>query len=81
MSKKDQIELLCYSYISSMFAMFHNPRYRGKNFTWDKFPEMCVTHCQEQIFLSLNISPKFEKRYKNIAKAISLEIANRMVKE
>lgn len=44
--KQNAISLFCYVAVSGLFATFHNPKMRGSEFTWDKFPEMMERHCR-----------------------------------
>lgn len=35
-------QLFVYATVSRMFAMFHNPKLRGPNFSWDHFGSMMM---------------------------------------
>jgi hypothetical protein len=75
--KKLEIANVCYANVSGLFAMFTNPKYRGKNFTWKYF----IEHCEENADLWLvlaNIKGKKEEINAQ-AKIYAKEIAERLV--
>lgn len=79
LSQKKRLEIanVCYANVSSEFAMFNNPKYRGPNFTW----EWWVTHCGKNADLWMSIHDvKGDKALiDSVAKEYSLEIATKLV--
>lgn len=80
-SQKTQIANICYAVVSENFAMFCNPKYRGANFTWDKFEDMQVERCQFQVKLQTPEpkDPKKDKEMHDLAGKFAREIALRML--
>lgn len=75
-SKKKDVALACYAMVSGVFAMMHNPKYRGPNFTWDNFSSMMGEHCKTQIFIHIK---QCNKEIEEYAKECGVEIAERLV--
>ena len=75
-SKKLQIANICYANVSSSFAMFCNPNYRGANFQWDKFKDMMVR--MSDTWLMIHI-PKVTPEMQELAKQYAEEIASNML--
>jgi hypothetical protein len=75
-SKKLQIANICYANVSSSFAMFCNPKYRGANFQWDKFKDMMVR--MSDTWLMIHI-PKVTPEMQELAKQYAEEIASNML--
>lgn len=51
------LQLLTVQMVAGLFADMNNPRNRGPNFSWEKFPEMAAGMARTQIFLYLTCSP------------------------
>jgi hypothetical protein len=62
-----------------MFAMMHNPRYRGPSFTWTNFPEMMRENCRVQVFVSVVSPKKQEKECEEYAAQMGFNIADTLV--
>lgn len=76
-----QISLIAYATVSNLFATFHNEKMRGKNFTWEKFPNLAEKNVKTQIFLSVVLKDeKKQKEAEEYGKKLGLEIASNMVK-
>lgn len=76
-----QIALIAYATVSDLFATLHNPKMRGENFTWDKFPNMVEGIVATQVFL--NVVCKDQKKQKlaeEQGRKFAIEIAEKMVK-
>lgn len=76
-----QIALIAYATVSDLFATFHNPKMRGENFTWEKFPNIVEGIVAAQVFC--NVVCKDEKKQKlaeEQGRKFAHEIAERMVK-
>lgn len=43
-------------------ATMSNPKYRGANFTWERFPEMMAGLCKTQVFMSVPMSERLQKQ-------------------
>lgn len=74
--KKKDVALACYAIVSGMFAMMHNPRFRGPNFKWDEFAESMGERCEVDIFIYVHPCTDEMKAY---AKQCGAEIAERLV--
>jgi hypothetical protein len=74
--KKKDVALACYAIVSGMFAMMHNPRFRGPNFNWDEFAESMGERCEVDIFIYVHPCNEEMKKY---AKQCGSEIAERLV--
>ena len=79
LSKQKQLEIanICYANVAGDFAMFTNPKYRGSNFTWEKFPEMCERLADSWMFIHGVDGPK--DVINALAKQYAREIAERLV--
>jgi hypothetical protein len=79
--QKTRIANICYAVVSDNFAMFCNPKYRGENFTWDKFVDMQADKCRLQVKLQTPESkdPKKDKEIEDLAEKFGREIALKMV--
>lgn len=78
----NQIALIAYATVSNMFATFHNPKMRGENFTWEKFPDIVEGMVATQVFM--NVVCKDQKKQKlaeEQGKKYAREIAQRLIKE
>ncbi|MNV71108.1 hypothetical protein D3C71_1641110 [compost metagenome] len=53
LTKKTQISLACHAIVGDKMSMLLNPKYRGPNFSWDKFPDMMARQCR--IYLPINV--------------------------
>lgn len=79
--KYNAVCLCCYSTVSHMFAVFHNFKYCGVNFTWEHFPEMMEKQCAAQVHLNvLSSSTKQEKEIEALAAKRGREIAEELIK-
>ena len=76
---KDKVSLICHATVASMFASFCNPKFRGPNFTWEKFPQMMEGMCATQVFMA-NIKGD-RQEVEDHAKKTGFEIAKGLVKE
>ena len=84
LSKKLQADGAIFSYalVSDCFASFHNPKYRGENFTWDGFPKMVSEMAEVSCFMSIVCAnDKTLKELKQYVKETSFRIAKRMVEQ
>ena len=77
-SKKLQIANICYAHVSSDFAMFCNPKYRGTNFQWSQFKDMMVRLSQTWLMIHI---PKVTPEMQELAKQYAEEIASNMLKQ
>ena len=48
------VEKMCLTVVGEMFASFHNPKFRGPNFTWGGFPDLVSNLCAQQIAIHSN---------------------------
>lgn len=76
--QKQEIELVCYSVVTHLFAMMHNPKYRGSAFTWEKFPEMMRSQCASRAFMNLVLSAD-TKAVEAYAGDFGFKVATKMV--
>jgi hypothetical protein len=83
LSKKKQMEvsLYCYAAVGGMMASMLNDKYRGKSFTWAKFPEMMERHCEINVCLSVVMSEQQQPACRKLASKTGKEIAESWVKE
>jgi len=75
----DKISLQCYAIAVHHISMFYNPKMTGKNFTWEKFPEMLAEFCRNYSFLICE-NEKKKKAYEDHAYKTGLEIGKQSVK-
>ena len=78
-SAKKQLEIanVCYANVAGDFAMFTNPKYRGANFSWERFPDMCERHAEGWMFIHGVRGDK--QKINDTAKQYAREIAERLV--
>lgn len=76
--KTMEIANVCYANVSSRFAIFHNPRMRGPNFTWEWWVDHCESSAEDWVFIH-NIKGPREEVVK-LARSQSREIAEYLVK-
>jgi hypothetical protein len=74
----DRVSLVCHATVANMFAMFCNEKYRGENFTWDKFPKMMAGQCRSQVFMA-DIRGKNQNEVFEHAEKTGFDIAKHMV--
>lgn len=75
-----QIALIAYATVSDLFATFHNPKMRGENFTWEKFPNIVEGMVATQVFM--NVVCKDKKKQKEAeeqGKKYAREIAEKLI--
>lgn len=79
--KRLEIANVCYANVAGDFAMFTNPKYRGENFSWERFPDMCERHAEGWMFIHgvSRSGAKNENEVKQTAKQYAKEIAQRLV--
>ena len=52
LSKQDLCKAVGERVAIDLFASMLNPKYRGKNFDWNRFPDMCEQLTKSQVHLS-----------------------------
>lgn len=77
-SDKKHLEIanICYANVAGEFAMFTNPKYRGPNFTWDRWVKQCEESAADWMFIHGVRGHK--ETVKATAKQYALEIAQRL---
>lgn len=76
-----QIALVAYATVSDLFATFHNPKMRGENFTWEKFPDIVEGMVATQVFMNIVCKdPKKQKEAEDQGKKYAREIAEKLIK-
>ena len=81
-----EIIIMCYAEISSLFAMMNNPKYRGDKFTWEDFPDMAKGLCTAKVHFLVEYSGKRKQQkqqkqqIEKMAEKYALEIANTLYK-
>jgi hypothetical protein len=78
--KKMEISLVCHAAVGNMMATMSNPKYRGDNFTWERFPEMMAGYCQTQVFMCVPMPERLKKNCQAYAEQTGREIAASWVK-
>lgn len=80
-SEKQRLKIIlaCYANVSSEFAMFSNPKYRGENFSWEWFIEHCYALGDLWCMLSCEVNERNRAAAKAFAKDCSKEIAETLV--
>lgn len=78
--RRSQIELICYATVGGMMASMCNPKYRGSNFTWEKFPEMMEGFCEVHVLGADILSFKTHDEGIEYAKSFSKQLAERWVR-
>lgn len=76
--KRLEIANVCYANVAGKFAMFHNPKYRGANFTWAGFVEHCEECADEWMFIHGVRGHK--ETVNSTARQFAKEIAETLVK-
>ena len=77
-----QVTLIAYATVSNMFATFHNPKMRGDNFNWTKFPDIAESIAEKQVMLGIVIDNKEkQKEAEQLGKKLGREIAVNLIKE
>lgn len=77
--QQDKIYLVAYATVSHFFAMFHNPRMRGPNFSWDNFPNMMKEMVAVQVYSANIVSPTHIPIAEAQARKVGFQIAENMV--
>ena len=79
LSNKKRLEIanICYANVSSEFASFCNPKFRGPNFTWSNFVDMCANWAP--LWMMQNYVNGNEKDINALAIKYTREIANTML--
>lgn len=75
--KEQEISLTCYAIVSTNFALFLNPKFRGPNFTWEEFPLMMAEMCHNSIFM---YSPKVGEKHMKLAYDNGKTIAEKLIR-
>ena len=69
------------AYTNDLFEMFCDEKYRGKNFTWEKFPEIVASMAMKGIFLNSkdwdNYSDDLKKAIEEKCREITIKLAKR----
>ena len=80
---KNQIALIAYATVSNLFAMGHNPRMRGQNFTWERFPDLAANMTGTQVFLNIPTSKNqnYQREIEEHARKTGREIAENLVRQ
>jgi hypothetical protein len=79
--EQNDLALLCHACAINLFPTMLNPFYRGKKFTWDKFPEMLANVCEDQAIIeSFEFDDKKKEQYRNHARKTGRQIGERMIK-
>lgn len=73
------LTLACYAIVSTEFATFHNPSMRGKNFSWDKFPEMMEGSGWRNCWMTVTIPDRHKEAAETFARDLSKKIAQNLV--
>ena len=73
------IALICYAYVSGLFATFSNPKFKGSNFEWSRFTKICVDHSEEWLYINNIRDGNPNKNDKILVKQYTEEIANNLV--
>jgi hypothetical protein len=83
LSKKKEMEIsiYCYAAVGGMMATMLNDKMRGKNFSWDLFPEIMETHCEINVILSVSMNKRIEMNCRKLAAETGRDIAKHWVKE
>lgn len=80
LSDKKRLEIanICYANVAGEFATFCNPKFRGPNFTWEHFAEMCEE--QAHIWMMTNLVKGSEKEINKTAAKYAKEIATTLLR-
>jgi len=62
-----------------MFATMHNPKKRGKKFSWDDFPTMMQNHCSLMVTNTISIQQQDEEDARQYAAKKGRTIAHELV--
>lgn len=74
--RQSKIDSICLAYVAGLFSDFVNPKNRGLKFTWQKWPEMCVEHSKDWLFVHLTRVTNEEYEY---ARKVAQGIASNML--
>lgn len=83
LSKKvtTEISLHCYAAVGGLMATMSNPKCRGENFTWEKFPDIASNYCEVQVLLSVIVPDKNREKARRLAKETGHSIAVNWVRQ
>lgn len=81
---KAQVTIACYALVMGRFADMLNPEMRGRNFSWERFPEMMKSTCSHEILCYFHDSHEWSHQtmeaVKYEAERNGLEIASNLMK-
>ena len=78
---RNRIDVCAYATVSTMFAAFCNPKFRGPNFQCTKFTELMVERVPMQIHLSIKVPKYKQKLYEEYAEQSAKAISESLLRE
>lgn len=75
--KRLEIANVCYANVAGEFAAMHNPKYRGSNFTWERFIERCKSNAD--LWMMIHHVRGNKQEINETAKQYASEIATTLV--
>ena len=79
--KKWHIDINCYAYTSGLFASMCNPKNRGVNFHWSRFPDMAANLIRANLQCNMKITKGKSDIIYEYADFKARVIANRLISE
>lgn len=78
-NQQDRVALTCHAIVAHRFAMMHNPRFRGPNFSWDEFPKDMAEVCETELFIYMeNPSAKMKAHARKTGEELAQSLVRRM---
>jgi len=77
--KELQIANAMYAFVSGLFVDFSNPNNRGKNFSWEDFPDLVADYSYGTVLANIPMTKKNKTEVIETAKRMAKEIATNLV--
>jgi hypothetical protein len=78
---KYRVQAFVLSYVANFFASMHNPSYVGKNFTWQKFPDLATRMACSNLHISIHLSESDKVTAEDFARKMAIEFSTQLIKE
>ena len=74
-----RVQHILYANILASFAFFHNPKYRGPDFSWDWWVENCVDSVEVWLLVHFKfVGPDMLRESQGFARAVAKVSVERM---
>lgn len=75
---KQKLEGLARAYVDEFFKDLQDPKMRGPNFAWERFPDMIGTIVNVCVFTAFS-DEEFQPHYKDYAEQKAIEYAKELI--